>query len=623
MDQQLFYYLAFVPLLGIVAQLVAWRLKIPSILLLLLFGIVLGQFIQIDQVLGGGSESATQQANALLFPLVSICVAIILFEGGLTLHFDEWKQAGDSVLRLCSIGVVVSWVLTSIAVWLIFHLDLRLAVLLGAILVVTGPTVIAPLIRNIRPEKRVGSILKWEGIVVDPIGAVLAVLVLKETLLVGEDHSWSFIQAASGLLGTFSVGIGIGLVLGTLIQWMLAKYWIPDYLHGVASLSLAIASFAISNALVAESGLVTVTTLGIYLANQKKVSVDHIVEFKEHLSVLVISCLFIVLGSRLDLSELSRLGLPGLLFIALLILIIRPISVMLALWRTKTTLQERIFLGFLAPRGIVAAAVTSAISLELAAHWTEHHGSQELIRQAEALVPITFLVIVTTVGVYGLSAGPLARLLKLAESNPQGVLLAGGSRWVQQVAKVLSDNGIATMMVDTNYRNVAEAKMDGITAHCSSVLSKKFSSETSFAGIGRMIALTGNDEVNHMACMKYQHLFGRASVFLLPRNPAAEGQRSVVSEQMPGRILFDGDHSSRKFDQLFREGFEVKATKISEEFSYEDFQELYGHHAVPLFLIDSSGSMTVLSTDEKQEPASKHTVIALVPAMMAEKMEVS
>ena len=361
MDEQLLiFYLAGVPLLGMLAQWLAWRLRVPSILLLLAFGVLLGQFIRLDELLAEVAGSDEHLGRRLLFPVVALSVAVILFEGGLTLRFHELKEAGRGVLRLVTIGALCSWLLTALAAWWLLGFTPQVAALLGAILVVTGPTVVAPILRQIRPQRRIGSLAKWEGIVIDPIGAILAVLVF-EVVFAGNSHG-GLGHALMLLAWTLAIGAALGTATAWLLIVVMRRYWLPDYLHGVAFLTFALAVFTVSNWLQHESGLVTVTVLGVLLANQKQISIRHVAEFKEHLGVFLISCLFIVLGSRLDPSDLVDLGWGGLAFIAAMIMVVRPISVMLAMLGDKTPFRERIFLAFLAPRGIVAAVVSSVFA---------------------------------------------------------------------------------------------------------------------------------------------------------------------------------------------------------------------------------------------------------------------
>ena len=612
-DHAFFYYLAGVPILGIAAQWLAWRLRLPSILLLLGVGVAIGAFVSPDELLARLADvdaNTSSLGPRLLFPIVSLSVAVILFEGGLTLQFHELREAGKGVLRLVTIGALASLVLTTAAAMLLLGLEFRIALLAGAILIVTGPTVVAPMLRQIQPSRRIASVVKWEGIVIDPIGAILAVLVFEFVFAHAGDAA--FTSMAAMLLKTAAIGCGLGLVTAWILVQSVKRYWIPDFLHGVAFLTAALGAFALSNLLQEESGLVTVTVLGIALANQKSISIHHVLEFKEHLRVLLISCLFIVLGSRVDPHDVLKLGLGGITFLAAMILLVRPAAVFLATLGTNLTREERIFLAFLAPRGIVAAAVSSVFALKLAAWSGGEAASAAFAEQADAIVPITFLVIVGTVFVYGTVSAPLARRLKLAEPNPQGILFASAEPGSREIAKQLQAEGFAVLLVDTNYAHVAAAKMAGLPAECASILSEHAREELDLAGIGRLLALTANDEVNSLAVREFSHQFGRANVYQLPPWDKGSSKRTSTAEHLRGRLLFDEQLDHDALTSRFARGVQVKATKLSDEFSYEDFVSRYGDSAILLFAVDEARKLNISTLESPVIPTAGQTIIALV-----------
>ncbi len=613
MDDQIFYYLALVPLLGMLAQLLAWWIRVPSILLLLGFGVLLGFWMNPDVILSELSGDETLGPK-IVFPLVSLAVAVILFEGGLSLRFHELKSAvGGAVIRLCTIGVLISWVLGSLFAWWLLGLHWKSAVLLGAVLVVTGPTVVAPLLRYIRPNRKIGSVVKWEGIIIDPIGAILAVLVFEQLFHHGHHGSEAMTiwEPLTSIVKTSAIGIGFGCATGWLLTTIVKRYWMPDYLHGLAFLASSLAVFGLSNWLMHESGLVTVTVMGIYLANQKKISIEHVVEFKENLGVFLISCLFIVLGSRLDLAVLGEVGWRGAFFVLLMIVVVRPLSIWGAMWKSGLSKQEQIFLAFLAPRGIVAAAVVSVFSLRILASADQ---DPMLMSDAEILVPATFMLIVGTVAVYGLGAAPLARRLGLAESNPQGILFGGATPWIRDVAAILQDAGYTVVVVDTNYENVSAAKMAGLDAHCKSILSDYVHEEVNLAGVGRFLALTKNDAVNAMAAAEFSHLFGSQNVYRLLPGDLGKGSRSKVGEVSRGRELFAEEWAEERFEAAYESGFRPKLTRISEEFTFEDFSCKYGDEVLVLFVIEPNGLLHINTADYELEPRVGQSVIALVKA---------
>lgn len=571
MEERLIYF-SSVLLAGIFAQWLAWRFKLPSILLLLAFGFIGGHLYDASAIL----EDQT------LFAIVSLSVAIIMLEGGLTLKFNELKESGLPVLRLVSLGALITWLLSTVAAHFLAGFSWQVSLLIGAILVVTGPTVIGPLLRAVKPKKPVGTILKWEGIVIDPVGAVLAVLVFGALFAHGETHQ----PVWMGIGKTLLIGGGLGWGAAYLLTFVLRNHWVPDYLQSVVILVIALALFAISNHFQHESGLLTVTVLGIVLANQNSAQVRHIIEFKENLRTLLISSLFIVLGGRIGVDDLALVWREAALFLLVLIVIVRPASVFLSTWGGKLTWREKLYLSLMAPRGIVAAAVSAIFALELA----ETGG--EFAEEAARIVPVAYTVIVGTVAFYGLLASPLARKLKLAVKNPQGVLFAGISPWAIEAARALQRAGFRVLMVDSNYNATRAARMAGIAAVNANILSDYATEEMDLSGIGRLLAVTPNDHVNAMACMAFSHSLGRSNVYQMAPSKGNEGSHGVSSE-LTGRLLFaKGVHSSTLVG-LETSGASIKSTKLTDTFDKEAYHQRYGEDAVILFVIRESGDLSI------------------------------
>lgn len=601
-------YLAIILGLGIIAQWSAWRFKLPSILLLLVFGFGAQLFFSISI-----NDFLTEDlGNKLLLPVVGLSVALILFEGGLTLKFSELKVSGAPVIRLCTLGVLISFTLTTAIGIYIFNWHWQVAAILGSILVVTGPTVIAPLIRHIKPSRKVGSIVKWEGIVVDPIGAIMAVLIF-QAAIAGDMESARYAVIAS-LIKTIIVGVIFAFILAKAVEFALKNHYIPDFLHSVFIISVIAIAFTGSNAIVHESGLLTVTVMGIVLANQKSVSVKHILEFKEHLRTLIISLLFIVLSGRVDTNTLTTtMLLEGVTLLFLLILVVRPLSIFGAnLFSKKTTFKEQIFLASLAPRGIVAAAVTSIFALELTRAAREGLVPPEIAQQAENLVMIIFIVIVGTVAFYGLLAAPLANKLGLASKNPRGILFAGANTWTRQIAKALHDDGHDVLMLDTNYPNIAAATMAGIPAKRANILSEYVEEELDLTGIGQLVAATNNDEVNSMAAKEFNHIFGSAEIWqVAPLDDNAHHTNAVASHNR-SRILFTGRPNRKKLELLTREGAIVKKTAITEQYTYQDFLNT-NPDAIILFLNSTEKGLRPADADLKKVPAGTSIYALIMP----------
>lgn len=592
MTQDLLIAVAAIITLGIAAEWLAWRLSLPSILLLLIFGFLAGPvtgFLDPDAMLGD-----------LLFPIVSISVAVILFEGGMSLKLRELRHIRDTVRNLITIGALLTWVLTALAAHLLLDLMPGPAVLLGAILVVTGPTVIVPLLRQVRPVASVASTLKWEGILIDPIGAMLAVLVFEAILAggVGEATTVAFV----GLTRTILIGGALAAAGALTLVVLMDRAWVPDFLENPLSLMIVVAAFAISNTLQPESGLLAATLMGVMLTNQSRVDVRHIIEFKENLRVLLISSLFIILAARLQLSDLRAIGPAHLAFLGVLMLLVRPLIVAVSTLGTTLSLRERAMIAWIAPRGIVAAAVASIFALELA---------EAGYARADELVSITFVVIIGTVLIYGISAYPVARLLGVAQPDPQGVLIVGAHAWARVIASELLGEGVTVRLVDSNYGNVSAARMAGLPVYYGSALSESALDRIDLPGIGKLLALTANDEVNSLTALHFSRIFGTDQVYQLPPEGSDGGPRDILSHSLRGRLLFDERATYENLTQRFDAGAQLKSTNLTETFDYERFKERYPD-AVLLFVIEGDGRLSVFTEDDPPEPGPGDKVIAIV-----------
>lgn len=583
--------LSAVLVLGIAAQWLGWRLKLPSILILLLAGIVAGPVT--------GFIDPRTLAGPLLYPTVSLAVALILFEGGLSLTLKEFRSVGGATLRLIVIGAPVSLALTAVAGHWILGLDWGLSLLLGAILVVTGPTVIGPLLQQIRPSGAIGPILKWEGIVIDPLGAMLAVLVFQ--ILSTGDAPLPIIAAT--VAKTLVVGSVLGLAAAALLVILLRRFWVPDFLENPVALMLVVCAFTLANLFQHESGLLAVTVMGFVLGNQKFVPVHHIVEFKETLRVMLLGFIFILLAASLEPADLGLFGFASIEFLIVLIVIVRPAAALAATLGSQLSRQERFFLACVAPRGIVAAAVSSIFALRLSE--TGYPGG-------EKLAAVTFLVIIGTVAVYGLGAAPLAKRLGLAKAQPQGILFLGGRFWVRRVAKFLKDEGFAVMIVDDNRRNVLASRMEGVPATYASVFSEPVLEQVELGGLGRLLAMTSNDDSNSLACVHFARVFGRDQIYQLAPDEPTPGVDGT--HHLRGRMLFGPEVTHTLLTQRFLDDWSLKKTRLGEEFDFEAFRTRYGDDAIPLFLVTENGQLRIFNRQEKLAPEPGQTLISLVHA---------
>jgi len=593
MQETILISLAVIIVLGVLAQYLAWRFRLPTILLLLIFGILAGPvtgWIDSDKIFG-----------PILFPFVSLAVAVILFEGGLSLRLGEIRGRGGVLWSLVTVGVIVGWLISAGAGYWLLQLPLDMAVLLGAILVVTGPTVIIPLLRHVRPERRIGSLIKWEGIIIDPIGALLAVLVYE--FIISAPGDQLITSAIINLIKTVLFGSLLGLTGALVIIKALKRYLLPELLQNSVVLMIVLAGFVSSNLIQNESGLFTVTVMGIILANQKTISIERIVHFKEDLRVLLISILFIVLSARLPGNYLQLVNLRSLGFLGCLIFLARPAAVALSTVGAPISWRERLFLAGMAPRGIVAAAVSSIFALRL---------MEKNYSGAEDLMGLTFLVIIGTVTFYGISAYPLARVLSISQPHPQGCLILGAHERARKIARALQQENISVLLVDTNYSAVKASRMEGIPTLYGSVFSPRIMEEAETSAMGRFLALTSNVEVNALAAVHFKKVFGGKEVYQLPGEPTSSGKEDPTPAELRGRFLFGDQMNYSYLYRRFQNGAIVKRTNLTEEFTFESLKSQYGESVVPLFLIDEDKQLQILTTDMELDPQPGCILISLV-----------
>ena len=572
--------------LGAAAQWLAWRLKVPSILMLLVVGFV------------AGPVSGLLDPEALLgpvtFPLVSLGAAVILFEGGLTVRLSDLRRVATPIRRLVTIGLVVTWAGATIAASLFLPIRFELAALLGAILVVTGPTVIGPLLRQAKPRAPLGSILKLEGILSDPIGAVLAVLVF-QAIEAGQVESAVGVVAA-GVLKAALFASGIGLGAAWLYTRLRATGWLPEFLENATLLPLVLSIYLLSNWLQHESGLLAVTVMGIALASQTKVNIQASLDFTEHTRTMLISVLFVTLTARLEIADLVEVPLGAIGFVAFVIFVLRPLAVALALLGSELSGRERLFLALVAPRGIVAAAVSSVFALRLVDAGYE---------MASLLMPTTFLVIAATVVVYGLGARPLVRALKLRQSSPNGILVLGANPIARALAEALQREGVRALLVDSDRSKVARAKTMGLDAVHGHLLSRDVFHRLDLDAIGHFLALTSNDDTNTLAAAHCRDVYGLDHVYQVQASDPRGAPRKGYAAELAGTPFANGKTYDELSEHVYR-GADGEVTPVNEAFSFDDYVEARGARTIPLFVLsDTTGLRPVTSDADPPEPGDR------------------
>lgn len=580
-------------LLALICQWTAWRLRLPAILPLLIGGILAGPvagLLDPDALLG-----------ELLFPLVSLAVAIILFEGSLTLDFKDLRGHGRTVRRLVTWGALITAGVGTLAAHLLLGLDWEMASLLGAILVVTGPTVVSPLVQTLRARQHLTQILRWEGILIDPVGAIGAVLVYEFVALGLAQGAISHTLLLFGK--TAAIGFGLGGLGGYLWGLVLRHRWLPPRLHSFGTLMTMLSLFSASNLLFHESGLLTVTVMGVWLANMRAVPTQQIIEFKETLSVLLISGLFILLAARLTAEQLALLSWPAWGYLAILVWVARPLAVWLCTLGSGLNWREKTLLAWLSPRGIVAAAVASLFAIKL-----EENG----VANAELLVPVTFLVIISTVVVQSLLSRPIAQLLKVSEPAPSGFLILGANPLARAIAKALTDAGFAVRLTDTNWEAVQEARMAGLPVYYGNPLSEHAAQHLELTGIGHLLPLSPYRELNNLAALHFEHILGHGRVYRLAEddNRSARRHREQALAHLP--LLGDGETTYAGLLGLIEAGAELRSARLTENFGLAAYRDIHDQRLLPLFCIGQSGRIRIASDQMPLAARAGDTLISLI-----------
>ncbi|EJB1794983.1 sodium:proton antiporter [Vibrio parahaemolyticus] len=584
--------LSAVGVIGLGCQWLAWRLRLPAILFLLLAGLIVGPFMQWlkpDAILGN-----------LLFPLVSLAVAVILFEGSLTLNFKEIRGVSGSVWSIVSIGAIISWAATSVATHYFLGFTWELAMLFGSLTVVTGPTVIVPLLRTVRPNSTLANILRWEGILIDPLGALFVVMVYEFIV----SHSAVNSMEVFGII--IAVGVILGVASGAAVATVLRRAWLPEYLQPFAVLMVVLGVFSVSNHIESEAGLLTVTVMGMWLANAKDINIQQILHFKEHLTILLITGLFIFLAARISLDDFAALGSGALLLFVFMQLVSRPLSIFLSTMRSNLNLKDKLFLSWVAPRGIVAASISSLFAIKL----TEYG-----VDGASLLVPMTFMVIIGTVVLQSATARPMAIALGVAEPAPRGFLLIGANRVAREIGQALARYDRRVLMTDSNWEYISQVRMMGLDYYYGNPISSHADDNLNMIGIGQVVALTPDQHFNIMACMQFVDEFGEDKVHCLQKvkTNGNGSEKHSVAQEYHGKLLMGGNVSYTQLASLLSRGAEIKHTKLSENFTYQDYLE---HHktnlVIPLFNVEDKGKIQFCDDPDQFAPSTTSTIVSLI-----------
>lgn len=577
--------IALIGVLGLVAQWTAWRFGLPSIVLLALAGILAGP--------ATGLLDPAVDFGELFRPLVSVAVAVILFEGGLTLNFSEIRHTAVAVRRMVFIGAPLGWLLGAAAAHYIAGLSWQTSAVFGGILVVTGPTVIVPLLRAARLKRSVGSVLRWEGIINDPIGALFAVVAYE--VVAATAHAESAGRLFVEMLAGAAAAVVLGLLLGYLLVQIFRRGWTPEFLKSPLLLAAVLAGYASANTLVEETGLLTVTVMGVVMANSRLASLEEIRRFKEYMTVLLVSGVFILLTATITPEMITSLDWRAAVFIAVLLVLVRPITVMLSTIGSGLDLKERAFVSWIAPRGVVAVAVSGLFGSALV-DLGYLDGSQ--------MVALAFLVVFTTIVLHGFSLRWLARRLELTAAVSPGVLIVGASPWSIQLAAKLKEQEIPVMIADASWNRLRRARMAGVETFFGDILSEAAEETINFSQFEYMLAATDDDAYNALVLANFGPTIGRGHVMVL--GPVEEEKREYTPG-LKGEVVLGGLDFWEIVDRS-KQGWSFVAPKVTDEASLESIIAARQEAFLPLLVRDEN-SRIAFFTSAKQPKAEPGDIV--------------
>jgi len=574
--------LALLAVLGLGAQWLGWRLQIPALVLLILTGLLLGPILGIirpSEALGDAYQ-----------PLINLAVAAILFEGGLSLRLVELKKAAAGVNRLITLTVVLSLALAATAAHFIAGLSWPVALVFGAITVVTGPTVILPLLRQARLKMRPASYLKWEGIANDPVGAVLVVVIF-------DYFAGSGPQSIGDVLLRLVAGVGGAVLIGSVAAWLLGRAFlagqVAEYLKGPVALAAALGTYALSNLILEEAGLIAATVFGVVLGNMNLPSIGELRRFKEYIAILLVTSVFLLLTADLDPAIMSKMDWRSAALIAAVVFLVRPAAVWISTLGAGMSWQERTLVGWIAPRGVVAAAVAGVFGPALA---------DQGYAGAEQLLPLVFTLILATIVLHGFSLGSLARWLDLSARRGGGLIIAGATAWGKALARALHEREVPVIVADNVWHRLRSARLDGVPVYFGELLSEHAEHSLELGAFGNLLAVTDNDAYNALVCAHFAPELGRQKVYQLGTGEVPEERRPAPGAR--GRTALAYDVQYEDLQRHWYQGWGFHSSRITDSYGIDDFQARLPEGAIPILVIGEKKNLRILEANRplKAEP---------------------
>lgn len=583
--------IALVAALGVSSQWLAWRLRLPAIVVMLVAGLAAGPVT--------GLLDPAVVFGELLQPLIAISVALILFEGGITLRLSALRDASASVRRLVFPGAPLGWVASALAAHYGAGLSWEASAIFGGILIVTGPTVVTPLLRHARLGLRVSETLRWEAIVNDPLGALAAVLAFEvvQVLHTAAGATGAMLHLLTGIATALAVGLGFG--------WMIVRSFrrghVPEYMKIPVLLGAVVVGYALSDGILHESGLLTVTVMGAVIGNSPLPSLAELRRFKEHVTVLLVSGVFIILAAGLSWDMIALLNWRAALFVALILFVARPLAVSLSLLGTGGGWPEKALVAWVGPRGVVAVAVSGLFGARLV---------ENGVADGALLAPLAFAVVAVTVIVHGFSLRPVARWLGLTSKEPPGVIILGGAGWTADLADALNRGGVPVAVSDRNWFRLRQARHLEIPVLFGEILSEATEHRLEMQRYDMIWALSDNDDYNTLVCTNFAPELGHDNVYQVGRHEHSQLARDLP-ETIGGRQLGSG----LTFEELQRragKGWQFDMFDLDEEIGLAAFAE-ENPKAERVALVRGDGRIAVFKQDYEPKVQSGDRLLAMVP----------
>ncbi|MEP1442967.1 MAG: sodium:proton antiporter [Hyphomicrobiales bacterium] len=589
--------IALIGALGITAQWIAWRFHLPAIVLLAAAGILAGPVF--------GLLDPRADFEGILRPAIGLAVAVILFEGGLTLNFSEIKDTSKAVRRLVFVGAPIAWFFGAMAAHFVGGLGWPAAAILSGIFVVTGPTVIMPLLRNAKLTKRPSALLRWEAIIADPVGALFAVLAFELFLVFGAVDSHHDLTT---VLIRFAIAMPVGAIggwyLGKTIAGLFIRGQVPEFLKAPIILIALLASYVATNHILEEAGLLTVTAMGVAMGNSRIASLAEMRRFKEVITILLVSALFVILTATLEPATLQSLTLRDAAYIAILLFVVRPLSVWVSTIGADLTWQERFLTGWIAPRGIVAVAVTGLFGATLS-----EMGNPD----GDRMVALAFAVVFITVILHGFSLSPLAKALGLSSSATPGLLLVGANPFAVAVAQEMKDNNIPVTIADSNFTHLRDARYADIPVYFGEILSEVREHRLDVHSFSHLVATSDNDAYNALVCTELAHEFGRTNVLQLAASADVKSDNQTMSFTVGGRRLFLNPIDLDEAIDRIKSGETIQTTLLSDEFTFDDYLATRSERNRVIGIIKTNGGLEFATPNGKPKAQAGDKVLSLGP----------